>query len=51
MVLGSSLGLVAYYQIGWFTASLIGAAVSGITFAVCCFIWPDDFEFDTLADD
>ncbi|MFG0267895.1 MAG: sodium:solute symporter family protein [Rhodopirellula sp. JB055] len=51
MVLGSSLGLVAYFQIGWFTASLIGAAVSGITFAVCCFIWPDDFEFDTLADD
>ncbi|KLU06819.1 sodium-solute symporter [Rhodopirellula islandica] len=51
MVLGSALGLVAYFQIGWFTASLIGAAVSGITFAVCCFFWPDNFEFDTLADD
>ncbi len=51
MVLGSVLGLVAYFQIGWFTASLIGAAVSGVTFAVCCQIWPDDFEFATLADD
>ncbi|WDQ16422.1 sodium:solute symporter family protein [Rhodopirellula sp. P2] len=51
MVLGSALGLVAYFMIGWFTASLIGAAVSGITFAVCCFLWPDNFEFDTLAED
>lgn len=28
MVLGSGLGLMAYFQLGWYTASLIGAAVS-----------------------
>ncbi|MCC9655150.1 sodium:solute symporter family protein [Rhodopirellula halodulae] len=51
MVLGSVIGLVAYFTIGWFTASLIGSAVSGVTFAICCRIWPGDFHFETLAED
>jgi hypothetical protein len=28
MVLGSGVGLAAYFQIGWFAASLISTAVS-----------------------
>jgi Na+/proline symporter len=31
MVLGSGIGLFAYFQIGWFVASLIGTAVSMLT--------------------
>ncbi|QEG39207.1 sodium:solute symporter family protein [Roseimaritima ulvae] len=48
MVLGSVSGLVAYFAIGWFVASLIGAAVSGIVFAIAVHLWPDEFDFRTL---
>lgn len=49
MVAGSVFGLVAYFAIGWFVASLVGAAVSGIVFAIAIVIAPDDFDFQTLA--
>jgi Na+/proline symporter len=49
MILGSSLGLVAYFAIGWFVASLVGAAVSGIVFAVITALAPDDFDFRLLS--
>lgn len=49
MVLGSVAGLVAYFQIGWFTASLVGAAVSGIVFLVTNIFAKDAFEFATLS--
>lgn len=48
MILGSSIGLVAYFQLGWYTASLIGAAVSMVTVLVCTYLFPDDFEWNTL---
>ncbi|PIB35499.1 urea transporter [Reichenbachiella sp. 5M10] len=48
MILGSSSGLVAYFQLGWYTASLIGAAVSMVTVLVCTYLFPDDFEWNTL---
>ncbi|QDV12014.1 Sodium/pantothenate symporter [Rosistilla oblonga] len=49
MVAGSSLGLVAYFTIGWFVASLVGATVSGIVFGLITWIVPDSFEFDQLS--
>ncbi|QDS87563.1 Sodium/proline symporter [Rosistilla ulvae] len=49
MVAGSSLGLVAYFAIGWFVASLIGATVSGIVFALLTWLIPDRFDFKQLS--
>ncbi|MEZ6098459.1 MAG: urea transporter [Pirellulaceae bacterium] len=49
MVIGSACGLVAYVQIGWFVASLIGAATSGVVFAVCTMLSPAQFEFAQLS--
>lgn len=49
MVLGSLIGLVAYFTIGWFVASLVGAAVSGVVFAVAMTVAPDDFDFESLS--
>lgn len=49
MVFGSVTGLIAYFTIGWFTASLIGAAVSGVVFALATMVVRDDFDFKTLA--
>jgi Na+/proline symporter len=49
MVLGSVSGLVAYFAIGWFVASLVGAAVSGVVFAIAVRVSPDDFDFDSLS--
>jgi Na+/proline symporter len=49
MVLGTICGLIAYFAIGWFVASLVGAAVSGVVFAIGVMVAPDDFDFATLA--
>src|SRR6056297_2473250 len=49
MILGSTMGLIAYFAIGYFTASLIGAAVSGIVFGLLTWLRPDDFDFRRLA--
>lgn len=48
MVLGSATGLVAYFTLGWYTASLIGASVSiVVTFAFSQ--WqPDQFDWKKL---
>ncbi|MEP2023479.1 MAG: urea transporter, partial [Reichenbachiella sp.] len=48
MLLGSVVGLIAYFQLGWYTASLIGAAVSMITVLLMTYLYPDNFEWKTL---
>ncbi|MBL6725579.1 MAG: sodium:solute symporter family protein [Rubripirellula sp.] len=48
MILGSVTGLIAYFAIGWFTASLIGATVSGIVFGVVTWVNPTRFDFQLL---
>lgn len=48
MILGSVIGLIAYFQLGWYTASLIGAAVSMLTVVICSWLIPDNFEWDKL---
>jgi Na+/proline symporter len=51
MLLGSSVGLVAYYTIGWFTASLISAAVSATVVAASTWLLPGAaFDWQRLDD-
>jgi Na+/proline symporter len=49
MLAGSGCGLIAYFTIGWFVASLVGAAVSGVVFGITVLLAPDDFDFQSLA--
>jgi len=48
MVLGSVLGLVAYIQLGWYTASLIGATVSMIVVVLYAKFKPESFDWEDL---
>lgn len=48
MVLGTTSGLVAYFTIGWFSASLIGATVSMLITVGSTWLAPQDFSWQTL---
>ncbi len=48
MLLGSLIGLICYFQIGWYTASLVGAAVSMVIVITTTLLWPRDFDWKTL---
>ena len=48
MLLGSGIGLIAYFQLGWYTASLIGAAVSMIVVILCARLFPENFQWSML---
>lgn len=48
MILGSVIGLIAYFQLGWYTASLIGAAVSMVTVLIATYLFPEDFDWKHL---
>ncbi len=48
MLLGTTVGLIAYFHLGWYTASLIGAAVSMLTVIVCTYAFPANFEWKRL---
>jgi Na+/proline symporter len=48
MLLGSASGLIAYFQIGWFVASLISVAVSMLLTIAGRFIAPQDFDWKKL---
>jgi Na+/proline symporter len=48
MILGSALGLLAYYQLGWYTAALIGAAVSMGTVLITTRLAPREFDWSRL---
>lgn len=48
MALGTSIGLVAYFTIGFYVAALVGAAVSMVCVLVCTWLWPENFDWDTL---
>lgn len=49
MVGGSLVGLVAYFTIGWFVASLVGATVSGVLFGLLTWTVPQRFDFGLLS--
>ncbi|TCS90211.1 SSS family transporter [Anseongella ginsenosidimutans] len=48
MVLGTIVGLIAYFRLGWYTGALVGAAVSMITVVACTWLFPDNFNWQTL---
>lgn len=48
MVLGSSCGVLAYWQIGWYTASLIGAAVSMVVVVAFSRFSQEEFNWEAL---
>lgn len=48
MVLGTSLGLIAYFQLGWYTAALVGAAVSMLVMVVSRYLGKESFDWSEL---
>jgi len=48
MLLGSACGLISYFFVGWYTSSLVGAAVSMLVVLACRKWFPDDFEWSLL---
>jgi Na+/proline symporter len=48
MLIGTTVGLFAYFYVGWYTASLCGAAVSMIVVVICTYAFPDKFEWGQL---
>ena len=48
MVLGTAIGLTAYYQIGFYVAALVSAAVSMSIVLISTWSRPADFDWQTL---
>lgn len=48
MAAGTVTGLVAYFTLGWYTASLIGAAVSMMVVVIFSYAYPARFDWKTL---
>lgn len=48
MLLGTLAGLFGYFALGWYTASLLGAAVSMIVVLACTYLFPSDFSWQHL---
>lgn len=48
MLLGSALGIVGYYTLGWFTASLVGSGVSLLIVVAGTWLKPQEFDWKTL---
>lgn len=48
MLLGTVAGLVSYFYLGWYTSSLVGAAVSMVTVLACRYWFPGNFEWKTM---
>jgi Na+/proline symporter len=50
MVLGSASGLWAYYELGWYTAALVGTAVSMVIVLLTTKLAPARFSWEALAE-
>ncbi|TWI84041.1 SSS family transporter [Chitinophaga japonensis] len=48
MLAGSLAGLAAYFELGWYTASLVGAAVSMVVVVAFSYFFPDNFDWRRL---
>jgi Na+/pantothenate symporter len=48
MLLGSALGLWAYFAIGFYTAALVGAAVSMVVMLLATWLAPSSFDWALL---
>ena len=50
MILGTTVGLVSYFTIGFYVAALVGAAVSLAVLVLFTWLAPRDFDWQTLAE-
>ncbi len=48
MLLGTAIGLWAYFNVGWYVAALVSAAVSMAIVLLSTWLWPQRFEWETL---
>jgi Na+/proline symporter len=48
MLLGGGIGLIAYFQIGWYVASTIGTAVSMVWVLACAWLSKTQFDWARL---
>ena len=48
MLAGTAVGLLAYFELGWYTASLIGATISMIVVIAFTQLSNDEFDWHTL---
>ena len=48
MLSGTTIGLIIYFTVGWYAASLVGAAVSMIVVIICTYSFPADFSWQDL---
>ncbi|MBD3257848.1 urea transporter [candidate division GN15 bacterium] len=48
MLLGSTTGLISYFALGWYTASLIGAAVSMVVVLITTALSKKEFDWKAL---
>lgn len=51
MVLGSSIGLICYFQIGWYVATLIATFVSMLCVLLFTYLSKSEFEWSTLQEE
>ncbi len=45
---GSGIGLLAYFNWGWYTASLIGAATSMVIVIIAAKVFPENYDWNAL---
>lgn len=48
MILGSVVGLVAYFAIGWYVASLVGTVISMLCVIFCAYTQPANYNWQKL---
>lgn len=48
MFLGTTCGLIAYFVLGWYTATLIGTGISMLIVCLFSFLFPADFDWKEL---
>ncbi|MDT8387774.1 MAG: urea transporter, partial [Thiogranum sp.] len=50
MLLGTAIGLYSYFAIGFYVAALVGAGVSMLIVIVSSWLWPQEFDWDSLSE-
>ncbi len=51
MLLGSAVGLLTYFEIGWYVASLVGTAVSMACVLFCAYCYPAKYNWNNLREE
>ena len=48
MILGTSVGLYSYFEIGFYVAALLGALVSMLIVILSTVVWPQEYDWENL---